>query len=79
MITRCTNPKTPQWADYGGRGIAVCARWLDFQNFLADVGPRPDGTSIDRYPNPDGNYESGNCRWATASEQRLNQRRMVAA
>lgn len=73
MMTRCTNPKYEHWERYGGRGISVCQRWLDsFENFLADMGQRPEGTSLDRYPNPDGNYEPGNCRWATRVEQRAN-------
>lgn len=73
MIQRCTNPKTIRWARYGGRGIKVCQRWLNsFENFLADMGLKPEPKhrySIDRYPNNDGNYEPGNCRWATWSQQ----------
>jgi hypothetical protein len=81
MITRCANPKHNRWQHYGGRGIAVCRRWrASYQDFLADVGRRPSpGHSIDRYPDCDGNYEPGNVRWATAIEQRANQRRMKAA
>lgn len=74
MIQRCTNPKAPNWKYYGGRGINVCDRWLSLHNFLADMGPRPSGKSIDRFPDNDGNYEPGNCRWATQSEQMLNTR-----
>jgi hypothetical protein len=73
MIQRCTNPKNPGWGSWGGRGIMVCSRWLDFKNFLVDMGPRPDNLSIDRIDN-DGNYEPGNCRWATALQQRHNRR-----
>lgn len=74
MISRCYNPENDRFSDYGGRGISVCSRWMDFENFLEDMGVRPDGTSIDRYPNNDGNYEPGNCRWATVTEQQRNMR-----
>lgn len=74
LIGRCANPNNPAYNDYGGRGIKVCDRWRDFKNFLADVGPRPPGTSIDRFPNNDGNYEPGNTRWATIFEQNNNRR-----
>src|SRR5271157_2808802 len=75
MRVRCSDPKCDFWSDYGGRGIKVCARWDKFENFLADMGERPEGTSIDRWPDQDGNYEPGNCRWATAKEQMRNTRR----
>lgn len=74
MITRCTNPNRRGYEEYGGRGIAVCERWMDFANFIADMGPCPEGCSIDRYPNNDGNYEPGNCRWADAKTQASNRR-----
>jgi ribosomal protein L37E len=76
MRTRCNNPKTLNYAYYGGRGITVCPEWNDphgFTVFLADMGERPPGTSLDRIDN-NGNYEPGNCRWATATEQRANSR-----
>lgn len=63
----------PQYVIYRGRGIVVCERWRVFANFLADMGPRPAGRSIDRI-NTHGNYEPGNCRWATATEQSQNRR-----
>lgn len=74
MLARVRAKSGRRFEDYGARGITVCERWLLFENFLADMGTRPPGTSIDRINN-DGNYEPGNCRWATASEQLANQRR----
>lgn len=76
MLERIRNPNSPNYHLYGGRGITVCQRWLGesgFSNFLADMGPRPNGKSIDRI-DVDGNYEPDNCRWATLKEQRRNQR-----
>ena len=77
MRNRCNNPKFVQYDDYGGRGIVVCERWNDFQNFIDDMGRRPaDKTSIDRINN-DGNYEPGNCRWSDYPEQAMNTRRNI--
>lgn len=73
-VYRCENESFPQWRDYGGRGIVMCERWRrDFTAFLHDMGERPTGLTLDRIDNDKG-YEPGNCRWATRSEQRQNQR-----
>jgi len=73
MIQRCTNAQHISFEYYGRRGIAVCGRWQEFKNFLADMGVRPVGKTLDRI-DVDGNYEPGNCRWATPAEQIDNQR-----
>lgn len=81
MIDRCTNPNAVQYPRYGGAGISVSPKWLGpdgFQNFLADLGPRPSARhTLDRHPDCRGDYEPGNVRWATSKEQARNTTRSV--
>jgi hypothetical protein len=77
MKRRCYNTHCQDYPSYGGRGIKVCEAWLKFENFYADMGPRPSSAhSIDRLDN-NGDYEPGNCRWSTPIAQARNTRRNV--
>lgn len=76
MIQRCYNKNANKYDDYGGRGISVCDRWRVFRNFLEDMGPRPEGTTLDRIDS-NGNYEKSNCRWASQATQNDNTRRII--
>lgn len=74
MRYRCERPKTRNYRYYGGRGIRVCDRWQNFENFKSDMGPRPSAQHTLERVDVNGNYEPDNCKWATYEEQALNKR-----
>ena len=79
MIERCENPKNSRYPDWGGRGIKVCERWRSsYENFLADMGERPEGTTLGRFGDV-GNYEPSNCEWQTKREQNIEKQLKRAA
>jgi hypothetical protein len=73
MRSRCMNKNVAEYKNYGARGISICDKWSDFSAFLADMGERPEGKTLDRI-DVNGNYEPGNCRWSTPKEQMRNKR-----
>ena len=73
MMTRCFNPKSARYKNYGAKSVRVCERWQTFENFLADMGDRPEGKTLGRILDR-GDYEPGNCFWMTSTEQGLNVR-----
>lgn len=80
MRQRCFNPKATKYPIYGGRGITICAEWMEFQPFYewSMLNGYSDQLTIDRYPDKDGNYQPSNCRWATYSMQNSNLRKSIA-